>query len=135
MAEKRFAGAAITCEGAAVGRIFRWNNEYSVEFDDVTGVENTEGSSPNKVVRVNKLPVALDQRVSVGGVMLSSDPGLDEIITAAKTGAIVTLAITYQDNSTESIDGFFSSYTETGEVKQAMRFEGTFEVNSSTATT
>jgi hypothetical protein len=135
MAEKRFAGAAITCEGQAVGRIFRWNNEYSVEFDDVTGVENTEGTAPNKVVRVKKLPVALDQKVSVGGVMLTSDPGLDEIITSAKTGANVTLAITYQDGSSESVDGFFSSYTETGEVKQAMRFEGTFEVNDSTTTT
>lgn len=135
MAEKRFAGAAITCEGVAIGRIFRWNNEYSVEFDDVTGVENTEGVAPNKVVRVKKLPVALDQRVSIGGVMLSNDVGLDEVITAAKTGAIVDLAVTYQDGSAETVTGFFSSYTETGEVKQAMRFEGTFEVNSSTATT
>lgn len=135
MAEKRFAGGAITCNSEAVGRITRWNNEYSVEFDDVTGVENTVGTAPNKVVQIKKLPVALDQVVDIAGVLLTGDDGIDEIVTSAKTGAECVLAITYQDSSTMSVTGFFSSFKETGDVKQAMRFEGTFQVNEAVSVT
>lgn len=128
--EKKFAGASILIGATTIGRVTTFTRRSEVREDEATGVESTEGTAPNKINRGVFVPVTLDEIITIGGVLLQTDTGQAAAITAARTGAEVTITATYQDNTTYTFTGFFRNFEEQGNVNQVMRFTSEFRVNS-----
>lgn len=134
MAQKRTAGFNVTIGTDVVGCITGWDMETSVSEEDVSCLGDTVGDPP--IVQQQFLPTQVEHTASVTGRSIFDDAGQSAIETAADAGSTVTLELRYYDGSGYDIEGYFTSYSISGDQDQfAETFTGEFRVIDKTIVT
>ena len=139
MSEKLVAGVTISDGTNVLGNVLGWQNDISVNEENVSGLSDTVGSPP--IIKNKFLPVDVGETLSMNGIVYTGtgtgngpDSVPDEALkTAGSAGTILTLELRYQDGSGYDYTGFFTAYNQTGDkAGSTLKYSGTFRVNDKT---
>lgn len=131
MARQGVAGFTAAIGNDTIAVILGYEKAIEISEENVAGLDDTVGDPP--IIKEIYQPVSVGSTAAVNGISVVGDAGQAAVETAASTGAEVTLKLRYHDGSGEDIEGFFTNYTETGDVGQATeKFSANFRVNERT---
>jgi len=131
MSERRTAGMSATIGSDEIARLTTFGNDIEVTEEQVSGSGDTVGDPP--IVKERYIPVSVGETANCGGVSLIAEGGEAAVKAAARTGDIVTLEFRHEDGSGTDYEGFFTNYSQTGELPNVFRFTAQFRVNDTTS--
>lgn len=130
MAEVAFAGTSIKIDDVVVAIITDWQSTSNIEEQEVTGAEDTMGTSPNFISRRRYIPVGVDRTAQFSFIVVAGDAGQEAIKEAANAGTRdVELEYVNQAGEGEVLTGFFTNYQNSGQVNGMWTGQATFRAN------
>jgi len=124
------AGLVVKIDDQVVAKIREINWTNTIEKQDVSGSEDTEGTSPTKITRIKAIPISREVTGECSGIYIADDTGQSDFRTAAENGDTVDIEWTDQRGYGKTGTGFFESFNITGSLQNVYEFTGAFHINS-----
>jgi len=133
--EVKFAGTTVLVEGLILAKVTTFNNDTNISEEDVTAAENIIAGTD--VLRNEYVPIAVNETATIEGITIETSTagrniGQSELKASADKGQMITIRRVRNTGYGDILYGFFTSYSETGDVSGVYRFKSTFRVNSKT---
>lgn len=133
----QFANAVIKIDTVVVAKVTSARRNVSLQEVEVTGAEDVSGILVDEQFE----PVSIGETIDIEGIYVSGagegtptrlEPGQEDLEAAMEAGTAVVLQVLDQNGAGFDYTGFFTSYSESGAVKDVWKFSASLRVNSKT---
>jgi hypothetical protein len=129
---EKFAGLVAKIDDVVIAKITSVSSpNLSISTADITGSEDV--ASGGDILTQQLASIMVGETASLEGIVIIGDSGQSDLYDAAKTGATVELSWVGASGNGASLEGIFTSYSETRGTGDVAKFTSAFHVNENTA--